>query len=221
MITIENLKKEFNGEIVIENLDLQINKGDFVFLLGKSGSGKSTLLKILTKEIRKWTGQVRIDNQDLCKIQPYKIRRKIGTIYQSFELLKEKTVYENIALAGLVVGRGRKEVHDNSLSLIKRVGLQGKENVYPNRLSGGEQQRVAVARALLNKPDIILADEPTGNLDSENAFHIIELLKELNEEGVTVLIVTHDQELAKSFPAKLMVMRKGGVEILEKHSLSV
>lgn len=221
MITIMNLTKEFNGQTVIDHLDLQINKGDFAFLLGKSGSGKSTILKILTKEIGKWSGTVMIDNKDVSKIKPYEIRRKIGTIYQSFELLHDKTVYENVALAGLVVGRCRKEIQEKSFALLERVGLKGKENVYPNRLSGGEQQRVAVARALLNKPDIILADEPTGNLDYENAIHVLSLLKELNQEGVTVLIVTHDLELTKRYPAKLMVMKEGRVEFLEKYALPI
>lgn len=221
MIVIQKLKKDFNGTSVIDNLDLEIEQGDFVFLLGKSGSGKSTLLKVLTREIRNWTGQVIIGGQDLSKIAPFKIRRKIGMVFQSFELLPEKTVYENIALAGHVIGKTTKDIHLRTMSLIERVGLKGKEDIHPNKLSGGEQQRVAVARAILNQPEIILVDEPTGNLDPENADHIIRLLKELNEEGVTVLIVTHNLELARSFRAKLLVMRKGKVDILENHNVSV
>ncbi|XXM71419.1 cell division ATP-binding protein FtsE [Lysinibacillus sphaericus] len=221
MIFIQDLNKSFSGEKVIDSLDLNIKQGDFVFLLGKSGSGKSTLLKILTKEIRDWTGKIFIGGEDLSKAAPYKIRRKIGMIYQSFELLQEKSVYENIILAGQVVGRPIKDIKQHALSLIEHIGLQGKEHYYPNKLSGGEQQRVAVARALLNRPEIILADEPTGNLDAENAYQILQLLKELNNEGVTVLMVTHDQELAKKFPAKIVMMREGKVEIGEEHDLSV
>ncbi|MDQ0273725.1 cell division ATP-binding protein FtsE [Cytobacillus purgationiresistens] len=221
MIFIRNLNKIYNNTNVINNLDLQIEKGDFVFLHGKSGSGKSTLLKILTKEVRGWSGKITVDSQDLNKVATYNIRRKISVIYQSFELLQEKTVYENISLAGHVVGKTNKDIHNRTTLLIEKVGLKGKENLYPKNISGGEQQRVAVARALLNKPEIILADEPTGNLDTENAYHIIRLLKQLNEEGVTVLIVTHDLELVKSFPAKIIIMSEGKVKISENDHLLI
>ncbi|WLD94520.1 cell division ATP-binding protein FtsE [Alkalihalobacillus sp. AL-G] len=216
MIEIKKLSKVFQGNSVIQKLNLDINKGEFVFLQGESGSGKSTMLKILYRDLEDFKGDIFIDDQSIRTLPKYMIRRIIGVIFQSFELLDRKTVIENIALAGEVLGQNEEIIQAEAKKLIEKVGLKGKEKAYPNQLSGGEQQRVAIARALLNRPKILLADEPTGNLDSKTAIKIMKLLREINEhEGITVLAVTHSDELVRAFPARVLMMDDGKVKEYE------
>ncbi|OMF37591.1 hypothetical protein BK133_05950 [Paenibacillus sp. FSL H8-0548] len=210
MIRIQSLNKRYGETAVLQDLNMHLAAGEFAFLQGRSGSGKSTLLKLLYRDIGDFSGQIEIAGQSIEKMPKYELRRKIGVIFQSFELLERKTVFENIALAGEVIGISRKAMTDEIHRLLHRVGLEGKENTYPEQLSGGEQQRVAIVRALLNRPSIILADEPTGNLDAETASDILRLLKELQVESqLAMLVVTHSDRLVAEFPSKAWQMIDG------------
>ncbi|USK70258.1 cell division ATP-binding protein FtsE [Peribacillus asahii] len=212
MIHIENLTKCYGEQTVLCDLNLHIAPGEFAFLQGRSGSGKSTLLKLLYREEEQYGGTIKIDSILISEMSKHELRRKMGIIFQSFELLERKTVLENVALAGEVFGKGWADIESDVYRLLQRVGLNGKEHHFPHQLSGGEQQRVAIVRALLNKPKLILADEPTGNLDTETAFDVLHLLKELHvEEGIAMLVVTHSEQLMQAFPAKTWVMEDGRV----------
>ena len=207
MIRIEKLTKGYRDCEVLRNLSFHLEPGEFAFLQGKSGSGKSTLLKLLYREIEGFTGEIEIDSTPIGNLPKYQLRRKIGIIFQSFELLNRKTVLENVMLAGEVIGRNTKEIESDAHRLLERVGLKEKERKYPHQLSGGEQQRVAIVRALLNKPRLLLADEPTGNLDTETALEMLQLMRELHEEEeISMLIVTHSEQVLKAFPSKIWVM---------------
>ncbi|TBL77296.1 cell division ATP-binding protein FtsE [Paenibacillus thalictri] len=215
MIRIRGLTKRYGSAAVLTNLDLHLRAGEFAFLQGRSGSGKSTLLKLLYRDIGDYEGQIEIDGIPLDQLPRYELRRKMGVIFQSFELLEQKTVYENVALAGEVVGRSPDDIEPEARRLLERIGLGGKLQLYPHELSGGEQQRVAIARALLNRPRVLLADEPTGNLDPETALEVLALLRELQqEEGMAMLVVTHSEQLVKSAAARTLMMRQGRIEEL-------
>lgn len=213
MIEMKHVEKSYRGHKVLHDVNVTIGRGEFVFLKGGSGSGKSTLLKILYRDIEDYKGEVRICGQPLHVQPKYVTRRMVGTIFQTFELLERKTVYENIALAGEVIGREESEIKASVIELLARVGLADKRDRFPHELSGGEQQRVAIARALLNKPQVLLADEPTGNLDPDNARLVLDLLKELNEtEEITMFIVTHAEQLSAHYAARTLYVRGGHVE---------
>jgi len=212
MIVMKHVEKTYRDTQVLQDVNVSIGPGEFVFLKGGSGSGKSTLLKILYRDIEDYGGEVWLDGRLLRTVPRYESRRIAGTIFQTFELLDRKTVYENVALAGEVIGRSESEIRDETMSLLDKVGLSTKAERYPHECSGGEQQRVAIARALLNKPKLLLADEPTGNLDPDNAVHILDLLKQLNEsEGITMFIVTHAEELSRRYDARTLYVREGRV----------
>jgi cell division transport system ATP-binding protein len=212
MIKIEKLHKMYNETPVLKGLNLRIKPGEFVFLQGESGSGKSTLLKILYRDLEEFEGEILIQGKPINQMPKYMTRRVMGTIFQSFELLDRKTAFENVVLAGEVLGKNEAEIEKEATALLSQVGLKGKEDRFPHQLSGGEQQRVAIARALLNRPKVILADEPTGNLDPTNALKIMELLQEINQkEGITMLIVTHSQELVRAFSTRTLHMTDGQV----------
>jgi cell division transport system ATP-binding protein len=215
MIIIENLSKSYNGDPVIKGLNIHIKAGEFIFLQGESGSGKSTFLKLLYRDLEHYDGEIFIQDQPLKRIPRYLTRRMVGTIFQSFELLERKTALENVALAGEVLGRRREDITKEAVYLLEKVGLKGKEDRFPHQLSGGEQQRVAIARSLLNRPKVLLADEPTGNLDPKNAAKIMEILQEINkQDGITMLIVTHSQELVNEFSVRTLQMEDGKVREL-------
>lgn len=191
-----NVKKCYQDVAVLEQLTFHLEKGQFAFLKGRSGSGKSTLLKLLYREIECDAGEILIDGRSILSIPKFELRRKIGIIFQSFELIEQKTVLENVLLAGKALGHPIKQIQQEAERLLKRVGLEHKKDAFPVQLSGGQQQRVAIVRALLNKPRLIIADEPTGNLDQQTTKEIMGLLYELhNEEQITMLIVTHDERL--------------------------
>ncbi len=213
MIKVEKVTKIYdNGATAINNISLNINKGEFVFIIGSSGSGKSTFMKMLLKEVEPTKGKIIIDGMNIGEIKRKEIpflRRKMGVVFQDFRLLPSKTVFENIAFALQVTEVPPKAIRRNVPAILAMVGLTHKAKVYPNELSGGEQQRVALARAIINKPPILLADEPTGNLDPETAWEIMELLKEINARGTTVVIATHARDIVDEMKKRVITIQKG------------
>ena len=213
MIKVDKVTKIYdNGAVAINNVSLDIKKGEFVFVIGSSGSGKSTFMKMLLKEVEPTEGKIIIDGININNIKrkeiPY-LRRKMGVVFQDFRLLPSKTVFENIAFALQVTEAPPKSIRRNVPAILAMVGLTHKAKVYPNELSGGEQQRVALARAIINKPPILLADEPTGNLDPETAWEIMELLKEINARGTTVVIATHARDIVDEMKKRVITLQKG------------
>ena len=213
MINVDKVTKIYdNGAVAINNISLNIKKGEFVFVIGSSGSGKSTFMKMLLKEVEPTEGKISIDGIDINNIKRKEIpflRRKIGVVFQDFRLLSSKTVFENIAFALQVTETPPKAIRRNVPAILAMVGLTHKAKAYPNELSGGEQQRVALARAIINKPPILLADEPTGNLDPETAWEIMELLKEINARGTTVVIATHAKDIVDEMKKRVITLQKG------------
>ncbi|CEO21933.1 cell division ATP-binding protein FtsE [Paraclostridium sordellii] len=215
MIKFTKVDKVYkDGQKSLCNINLGIHQGEFVFLVGHSGAGKSTMLKLLLREELVTSGRLTVLGQDISKINDNNIhllRRRIGVIFQDFRLLKEKTAYENVELAMRVVGASPKDIKPRVLNVLKQVGLLDKANRYPSQLSGGECQRVAIARAIANKPSIIIADECTGNLDIKNSIEIVNILDEINKNGTTVIMATHDIELLKIFKKRTIELKNGQV----------
>jgi cell division transport system ATP-binding protein len=203
-----------NGAKAIRGISFTIHDGEFVFLVGPSGSGKSTIVKLMTGEIAPTDGQVLVNGYNLATMKfskmPY-MRRTLGVIFQDFRLIESKSVYENVAFAMRVVGASNKEIKHRVPYVLSLVGLEGKELRYPQELSGGEQQRVAVARALVNDPQMIIADEPTGNLDPTRSLELMTLLNKINELGTTVLVVTHEKILVNRFSKRVIAIDAGRV----------
>ena len=199
MITFENVFKEYsNGSLALQSLNLQIEDGEFVFLVGSSGAGKSTLLKLLIREEEATRGKIIINGTDITSLRKSKIpklRRLISVVFQDFRLISQKTVAENIAYALEIQGMSKDFIRENVKRAVALVGLEGKENSYPDQLSGGESQRVSIARAIVNKAPILVCDEPTGNLDLETAMGIMEALEKINKEGTTVIMATHATQI--------------------------
>lgn len=215
MIKLEHVSKSYSAGIpALNDVSLNIEEGEFVFVVGDSGSGKSTLIKLLLKELEPTEGTITINGRKLNKIrrrQIPKFRRNIGVVFQDFRLLKDRNIYDNVAFAQKVIGESNRSIKKNVPKLLSMVGLAAKYRSYPRQLSGGEQQRVAIARALINKPKILLADEPTGNLDANNAWEIMKLIEEINEQGTTVVVVTHNLEIVKAMNKRVITMQKGVV----------
>ena len=202
-----------NGTQAINNLTFNIEKGEFVFLMGASGAGKSTLIKMLMLEERPTSGKIIVAGRDLSKIGRLRIpsyRQKLGVVFQDFRLIENKSVFENVALALEIVGESRKRIKDKVGIALELVGIADKADRMPDELSGGEQQRTAVARAIVNAPEILIADEPTGNLDPENSEKLLNLLEEINRMNTTVLIATHEQELALRMNKRIIMLEHGG-----------
>ena len=210
MIKLEHVSKAYQAGIpALNDISLYIGTGEFV---GDSGSGKSTLIKLLLKELEPTEGTIKIGSEDLGSIthrQIPKFRRKIGVVFQDFRLLQDRNVYENVAFALKVVEASNREIKKKVPQMLSMVGLAAKYRSLPRQLSGGEQQRVTIARALVNEPKLLLADEPTGNLDSNNAWEIMKLLEEINERGTTVMVVTHNMEIVKAMKKRVITMNKG------------
>ena len=207
MIEFRNVSKVYNnGTEALHNINLKVEKGEFVFIVGSSGAGKSTFLKLITCEERPNEGQVLIDGQDISHIRKGKIpyvRRKMGLVFQDFRLIDHMTVYDNVAFAMRVVGASPKAIKKRVPYILGLVGLQHKAKHYPTEMSGGERQRVGLARALVNNPSMIIADEPTGNIDPALSYEIVDLLSAINERGTTVLMVTHEHSLVKHFHKRI------------------
>lgn len=213
IIYLDNVKKVYStGSPALNGITLSIGKGEFVFIVGDSGSGKSTLIKLLLRELTATGGSVYVMGNDLSKLkhrQVPRFRRNLGVVFQDFRLLNDRNVYENVAFAQRIVETTPKEIRRNVPAILATVGLAGKYKAKTKQLSGGEQQRVALARALINKPSILLADEPTGNLDPKNSWEIMKLLEEINENGTTVVVVTHNREIVNAMHKRVIAMKKG------------
>jgi len=215
MIRLKEAEKTYeNGTKAVRGISFQIDDGEFVFLVGPSGSGKSTIIKMLTGEVVPTGGRVMVNGFSMSRIKERQIplmRRTIGVIFQDFRLIGTKTVYENLALAMRAVGATPREIRGRIPYVLNLVGLRGKENSFPDELSGGEQQRVAVARALVNNPSTIVADEPTGNLDPAKSLEIMTLLERINALGTTVIVVTHERGLVNHFKKRVIYLQEGQV----------
>ena len=206
------------GTRALQGVDLRFEDGEFAFLGGPSGSGKSTIIKLMTGELRPSSGIVSVNGYNTSKIKPRQIpylRRTIGVVFQDFRLIEKKTVYENIAFAMRVVGASPREIRERVSYVLELVGLSHKARRKPTELSGGEQQRVVIARALVNNPQLIIADEPTGNLDPDRSLEIMMLLQHINDLGTTVLVVTHEKELVNQFDKRVVAI-DGGLVVSDK-----
>ena len=213
MIEFSNVTKSYSvGTKALRGVTMQIEDGEFVFLVGPSGSGKSTIIKLITGELRPTSGSVHVNGYSLERIRrrevPY-LRRTIGVVFQDFRLIENMTVYDNVAFAMRVVGAGTAEIRQRVPYVLNLVGLEHKSRRHPGELSGGEQQRLAIARALVNNPSTIIADEPTGNLDPARSLEIMTLLQEINRLGTTVLVVTHEQNLVDQFVNRVITIDDG------------
>ena len=213
MIEFTNVVKTYaEGNDALRGVSMQIEDGEFAFLVGPSGSGKSTIIKLINGELKPTSGAVHVNGYSLERIRkreiPY-LRRTIGVVFQDFRLIDTKTVYENVAFAMRVVGAREREIRERVPYVLELVGLETKEKRHPSALSGGEQQRLAIARALVNNPSTIIADEPTGNLDPARSIEIMSLLQEINNLGTTVLVVTHELELVERMHKRVIAIDEG------------
>ena len=215
MIQIFDVLKMYDGSNpVLDNVSMEIAKGEFVFLTGPSGAGKTTVLKILFGWERFDKGQVVVDGINVGKLTNrniYILRRSMGVVFQDYKLLPNKTVFENVSFAQEVIGRDRKTIRFKTWEVLKNVGLTPKKDMYPAYLSGGEQQRIAIARAMVNEPSIILADEPTGNLDSDISIEIFKLFEEMNKKGTTIIFATHSQEIVRLGNHRIINLNRGKI----------
>lgn len=213
MIDLDRVSKTYEkGQAAVDEISLHVDKGEFVFVVGDSGSGKSTLVRLLMKELEPTHGIITVNGHVLNTMKHKNVpayRREVGVVFQDFRLLNDRNVYENVAFAQHVIEYPSRMIRKNVPEVLRLVGLAEKYKSLPRQLSGGEQQRVAVARAIVNKPQILLADEPTGNLDPHNSYEIMKLLEDINDRGTTVLVVTHNKELVNKFKKRVITMRRG------------
>jgi cell division transport system ATP-binding protein len=215
LISLEDVSKRYpNGTYALRDIDLRIDSGDFVFVVGSSGAGKSTLNRLLIREELPSTGRVSVDGQDVARLPRSKVpllRRKVGVVFQDFKLLQTKTVHENVAFALIVTGHDGRTVRDETERALALVGLSPRRDHFPRELSGGEQQRTAIARALVMHPKVLVADEPTGNLDPVTSWEIIKLLVRVNELGTTVIVATHNAEIVNALRRRVIHLDHGRV----------
>ncbi|WP_028991449.1 cell division ATP-binding protein FtsE [Thermoanaerobacter thermocopriae] len=215
MIKFTNVSKRYNKDIIaLSNISFEIENGEFVFIVGPSGAGKSTLIKLLLKEEEPTSGSIVINKKDITKLKkreiPY-LRRSMGVVFQDFRLLPNKTVFENVAFAMEIVGAHPKVIRRKVPMVLSLVGLSDKANKYPRQLSGGEQQRVSLARAIVNEPSILIADEPTGNLDPDTSWEIVKLISEINKRGTTVVMATHAKDIVDAMKKRVIALEKGNI----------
>lgn len=215
IISLRNVSKSYVKDVpALSNVNIQIRRGEFVFIVGSSGSGKSTLIRLLLRELKPTSGSIMVNGLQVDKLRRNrvpKLRRSMGVVFQDFRLLKDRNVYENVAFAQRIIQTPIREMKRNVPNMLATVGLAGKYKANPDELSGGEQQRVAIARALVNRPPILVADEPTGNLDPKNTMEIMHLLEKINENGTTVIVVTHDDKMVDEMKKRVITIRKGVV----------
>jgi cell division transport system ATP-binding protein len=215
MISLQRVTKVYrNGTTALEDVTVEVEKGEFVFIVGQSGSGKSTFIRLLLKEEEASKGEIYVAGKNLAKLTTWKVphlRRNIGTVFQDFKLLQDKTVFENVAFALEVIGKPKHVIDQRVPEILELVGLGDKLNNFPDELSGGEQQRVSIARACVNRPLVLLADEPTGNLDPSTSVEIMRLLDKVNRIGTTVVMATHDQAIVDAMRRRVIELDKGKV----------
>ena len=216
LIRVADVQKKYKtGTVALYDVDLSIAKGEFVFLIGPSGSGKSTLIKMLYREEKPDKGSIIIGGINVSKLKDrkvYLLRRKLGVVFQDFKLLPKLTVYENVAFAMEVLAYDKNTVHKRVMEVLKLVGLSNKVRQYPNQLSGGEQQRVVIARAIVNKPKLLICDEPTGNLDPDTSMGIMRVLDNINKElGTTIVMATHDRDIVNRMQKRVIVIEEGRI----------
>ena len=212
MIKFEGVTKKFGQIFALDDINLEVKQGEFTFLVGPSGAGKSTLLRILTREVLPTSGKVFVNHIDVTKIPDKdvsKYRRKIGFVFQDFKLLDDRTIFENVALTLEVLGRSEEEIKKGVEHVLKLVEIWDRRNLFPRQLSGGEAQRTAIARAIVGKPDMLLADEPTGDLDPKTAWGVIQLLNEINSWGTTILMATHNAEIVNTLKRRVISLKNG------------
>ncbi len=216
MIKLKNISKIYDNtkHLAVSDINIEISKGEFVFIVGKSGAGKSTFMRMLLKELDPSSGEIYIDGQDVTKIKKRHLpfyRRKLGVVFQDYKLLVDKTVYENVAFAMEIVENSNADIKNRVPEALKLVGLSERAHYFPDQLSGGEQQRVAIARAIINRPKIIICDEPTGNLDPKTSIGIIELLRDINCRGTTVIMATHDKDIVDLMQMRVVSLDGGKI----------
>jgi cell division transport system ATP-binding protein len=216
MVVMENVTKVYDegGTTALDDVSLEIDTGEFVFLVGQSGSGKSTFVRLLIKELDASSGRIIVGGRDLSRLRRSKVpylRRAIGCVFQDYKLLPERTVYENVAYALEVIGEPRRSIKSKVPEVLSLVGLGEKSHRYPNELSGGEQQRVSIARSFVNQPQLLIADEPTGNLDPETSIGIMQLLYRINRTGTTIVMATHDRDLVDKMQMRVVELGDGKI----------
>lgn len=220
MIEFKNVSKVYKSDVqALTDVNVQIEQGEFVFLVGPSGAGKSTFIKMLLKEVEPSSGQILMNDTDLSSIKRKQVpfyRRKIGMVFQDFRLIPTLNIYENVAFAMRVVGASPKEIRKRVPLVLALVGLSDKYKMFPNQLSGGEQQRVSIARAIVNNPQVLIADEPTGNLDPETAKDIMNIMEDINKAGTTVVMATHAKEIVNEMKKRVIAIEKGAIVRDEK-----
>jgi cell division transport system ATP-binding protein len=215
MISLQHITKVYRNDVTaLEDVSIEIDKGEFVFVVGPSGSGKSTMIRLLLKQEEASRGEVFVAGKNLSRITSFKVphlRRNIGTVFQDYKLLQDKTAFENVSFALEVIGKPKHVIDQRVPEILEYVGLGDKLNAYPDELSGGEQQRVSIARACVNRPLVLLADEPTGNLDPNTSVDIMRLLDKVNRIGTTILMATHDQAIVDAMRKRVIELDKGKV----------
>ncbi|MEW8993871.1 cell division ATP-binding protein FtsE [Clostridium sp.] len=213
MIDFKNVTKVYNNNVLaLSNLNVHIDQGEFVFLVGPSGAGKSTFIKMLLKEVNPTAGSVIVAGSDLTKLTRKEIpyyRRKIGVVFQDFRLIQTLNVFENVAFALRVIGASEKDIQKKVPAVLSMVGLSKKRDAFPTELSGGEQQRVSIARAIVNSPSLLIADEPTGNLDPETSLEIMDILSDISRAGTTIVMATHARDIVDSMKKRVIAIEKG------------
>ena len=215
IVRLENVTKVYgNKTIGLDHVSTNIHKGEFVFLIGASAAGKSTFLKLLFREEKPTSGKIYVGNKNISLLKTKELnmlRKNIGVVFQDFRLLEDRTAYENIAYAMEVLGYSKKDIQDRVPKILKKVGMIHRQDHYPQQLSGGEQQRIAIGRAIINSPKILLADEPSGNVDPSTAVEIMEIFKEINSVGTTIIMATHDRFIVDQLAKRVIELKKGQV----------
>lgn len=215
MLKMTDVSKVYpGGSVALQKVNIHIEPGEFVFVVGPSGAGKSTFIKMLFREVLPTTGSIFVNGVDILSLTPKEIpymRRQLGIIFQDYRLLPDRTVYENVAFAMEVIETPRRKIKRRVLNVLDLVGLRHRCDAYPNELSGGEQQRIAIARAIVNDPVFVIADEPTGNLDPETSWDIMEIFKEINAEGTTIVMATHDKEIVDAMGKRVIAIEDGNI----------
>ena len=215
LIRMTDVQKTYKtGTVALYDVDLTISKGEFVFIIGASGSGKSTLIKMLYREEKPDKGSIMIGGINVAKLKDRKVyilRRKLGVVFQDFKLLPRMTVYENVAFAMEVFSYDKKKIHRRVMEVLELVGLKGKVRQYPDQLSGGEQQRVVIARAIVNNPKLLICDEPTGNLDPDTSMGIMKVLDDINKMGTTIVMTTHNRDIVNAMKKRVIVLNEGKI----------